>query len=47
MEYLLLSHFDTQMDSQNPLQQPGAFGWGFPLALAMVKPQGLPCVLKP
>lgn len=33
--------------SQNPLQQPGAFGWGFPLALAMVKPQGLPCVLKP
>lgn len=32
--------------SQKPLLQPGGFGWDFPLVLAMVKHQGLPCVLK-
>lgn len=32
--------------SQKPLLQLGRFGRDFPLALAMVKHQGLPCVLK-
>lgn len=28
------------------LLQPGVFGWDFPLVLAMVNHQGLPCILK-